>query len=330
MFRFPSLPFFRVVPCSVFLAATQLLGLSAEATTPAPPTNPSEQCQVILKYEGLCGNSRPNPCLSKPGVDYFGNLAQQKTWDNYYWLCVNTPGDVAQRYSHECIQKLGIGAACTSTVPALVEYQAVTTLRAEAQVLREEPKYVAVTQVSATYCMMLAETGETIRNYHQACGDVPAAQCSKPEAPIAAFQTACGTKKPCECVKGYGCRADYCPAATSPAPPSEGAPPAEPAPPPAPGEAAPGGGGTSGEGGALPAPAPGLEAGGDNFLLGAPEGLSPDKSGGAAAAGKATGCALRPGAEARVDLFSLLWLVGIVIPILGFRGPYFFRSLSQR
>ncbi|MCC6271943.1 MAG: hypothetical protein IT572_00625 [Deltaproteobacteria bacterium] len=328
MFRFRFVSFFRFASFSFFLAAAQLLGPGAHATTPAPPTNPSEQCQVILKYEGLCGNSRPNPCLNKPGVDYFGNLAQQKTWDNYYWLCVNTPGDVAQRYSHECIQKLGIGATCTSTVPALVEYQAVTTVHAEAQVYQERPKYEAVTQVSATYCMMLAETGETIRKYHLACGDVPAAQCSKPEAGVADFQAACGTKKPCECVKAFGCRADYCPTAPSPATPATPASPAEPATPAAPGETAPGGDGTPGGGGGMPVP--GSEAGNDNFLLGAPEATAPDKSGGAAATGKASGCALQPEAKNRADLSLLMWFMGALVPILGLRGPYFFKSLSRR
>lgn len=328
MFRFRFVSFFRLASFSFFLAAAQLLGPGAHATTPAPPTNPSEQCQVILKYEGLCGNSRPNPCLSRPGVDYFGNLAQQKTWDDYYWLCVNTPGDVAQRYSHECIQKLGIGSGCASTVEPLVEYTAVTTVRAEHQVLREEPKYEAVTQVSATHCMMLSETGETIRNYHRACGDVTSAQCSKPEAGIAAFQAACGTKKPCECVKSFGCRADYCPAAPSPATPATPTSPAEPATPPAPGEAAPGGDGAPGGGGVLPLP--GSEGGADHFLLGAPEATAPDKSGGAAANGKAAGCALHPAAKTRADLFFLGWFLGALIPILGLRGPYFFKSLSRR
>lgn len=328
MFQFRSGSFFRLAAFSIFLAAAQLLGVNAEATTPAPPTNPSEQCQVILKYEGLCGNSRPNPCLSRPGVDYFGNLVQQKIWDDYYWLCVNTPGDVAQRYSHECIQKLGIGATCTSTVPALVEYQAVITRRAEAQILREEPKYEAVTQVSATFCTMLADTGETIRKYHQACGDVPAAQCSKPEAGIAEFQAACGTKKPCECVKAFGCRADYCPTTPSPATPAAPAPPAEPAPPAAPGGPAPGSDGAPGGGGGLPVP--GSEAGNDNFLQGAPDATTPDKSGDAAASGKAAGCALHPAAKTRADLSFLGWFLGALIPILGLRGPYFFRSLSQR
>lgn len=325
MFRLNSLRPSRAGIFALSLFALQITGWRAEAALPPPPTDPVEQCKVILKYEGLCGNYRPNPCLNKPGIDYFHNLEQQKIWDNYFYLCVNIPGKTADRYSHECIKFLDIGGTCTSTVPELVEYQIATTARATVQTIQQTPKYEVAGTISATYCGMLSETNTTIYNYFQACGDVPASQCSNAGAPIAAFQAACGTKKPCECVKSYGCTRDYCPTTPSPATPP--APPAEPGTE----GGAPGDGSAPTDGGAPPAPAPGVATnGGNSFVLGVPEGGSPEKSGGAAATGKAGGCSLANSSETMPRTFAWALMLGFLFPTLGFRGLYFFKSLSQR
>ncbi|MFO1464149.1 MAG: hypothetical protein U1F66_10270 [bacterium] len=295
-----------------------LFSLAAPRAGASVPTAPTEQCQVILKYEGLCGNSRPNSCLSKPGVDYWHNLEQQRTWDNYFYLCVNIPGNSADRYSHECIQTLGLSATCTSTVPDLVEYHAVTTLNTTATVISQpSQRYQSAGQISMTACLMLSSTSETVRSYYLACGDVAPAQCSSAAAPTSDYQAACGTKKPCECVRSYGCSADYC--ATTPSP---GTPPAAPGPgtPPAPstpGEApAP----ASGDGGGPPAPGPAAEAGnsapppngapnGDSFVLGAP-----GEKGKGAAEDKASGCSLALPIESHSNSLALFWLL---LPTLG-------------
>lgn len=299
MFQLPYRFKARLGFALAFAMGIATFSVKAQGSTPAPPTAPAEQCQVILKYEGLCGNSRPNPCLSKPGVDYFSNLPNQKIWDDYFYLCVHVPGNTVDRHSHECIQALGIGATCTSTVPELIEYHAVTTVQATATIRQPEPQYQAVTQVSATYCGMLASTGQTIKSYFEACGDVATSQCSNSSAPFSAYESACGTKKPCECVQSYGCRADYC-AAPAPATPATPVTPTLPGTPALPTTEEDGATGSSPEESGVVANQPSPNNNGNSFVLGSPS----EKSGEAAANG-ATGCSLHPANISRASIWAI-------------------------
>ncbi|MCE9624448.1 MAG: hypothetical protein K8R69_03180 [Deltaproteobacteria bacterium] len=314
-----------------------LLGLSSTALATVP-TAPGDQCQVILRYEGICGNQRSNRCTG-----YATSEESQRIWNDYVYLCVYVPGASSDRYSHECIDYLGIGSTCHSTVPDLIEYH-VYNPPLTVMPLRDEPRYtVAPRTVRA--CTMLSDTGAIVRRFHEACGNVSAGACSNPAAPVADFQRACGTKNPCDCVDSYGCSADYCQAPvlgsapgpvapgtgvgpTSPTEPGPGTPGAPPPPPPA--------DGTTPE-----APAPGIGspgtppelAGDPNFVLGSNSGVKSNPPENAGKTGSAetggSGCSLQTQAS-QEGTFGFWLLFGVVIPILGFRGRFYLNSLSQR
>jgi hypothetical protein len=176
------------------------------ASDPTPPTDAAGRCAVIHAYEGLCGNSRPSPCLGHPGFDYFTNLEHQKIWDNYYILCVNiTPNK--DRYSHECLDFYGLSSTCPSTVPDLNEVTGITTISETASPYPAQSGYQAITtvQIQEYLCGLSSEQETKINAYKNACGDVAPSSCSDVSSTMTDYHAVCGEARPCDCLSNLHC-----------------------------------------------------------------------------------------------------------------------------
>ena len=282
-----------------FLRLAALAGLmfsaalsSAHATV---PTDPAGRCAVIHTYEGVCGNARTEGCFRKTGFNY-SNPSHQSAWDNFYNLCVGQ-SPYKDRYSHECIEHLGLGSSCVSTVEPLIEYTIVNQAQYEVAPLRTEPQYQIVNNYQLRVCSMFQSQREKVDAYLEVCGEVSPSACGVDGTVESEYVAYCGDRKPCQCIYDSGCG----PACAEPVLPAPPLPPA------APGDGGGGGGGGGGPGdggGAPPAEAPapsGAEPGttggatDSTFVLGAEnKGPAPvgQGEGNAATGARAAGCSL--------------------------------------